>query len=110
MILANYRCGACLSSSKHGEHPKISFDGFVLPLCLRLSTLGPKTTPCMSHDQLPAGRGWGGHGYYKEPVHPGSLFMKFCLLTRHVGIFHSDRPPEIVSISFPFQEAAVDVS
>lgn len=36
--------------------------------------------------------------------------MKFCLLSQHVGIFHSDRPPEIVSISFPFQEAAVDLS
>lgn len=36
--------------------------------------------------------------------------MKFGLLAQHVGIFHSDRPPEIVSISFPFQEAAVDLS
>lgn len=68
-------------------------------------------TPCMSHYQLLAGQGGeGGHHYYKEPVYPRSLFMKFCLLSRHVGIFHSDRPPEIVSISFPFQEAAVDLS
>lgn len=53
--------------------------------------------------------GWGHH-YYKEPVDPRSLFLKFCLLAGHAEIFHSDMPPEIVSISFPFQEAAVDLS
>lgn len=36
--------------------------------------------------------------------------MKFGLFARHVEIFHFDRPPEMVSISFPFQEAAVDLS
>lgn len=30
--------------------------------------------------------------------------------TRHTGIFQFDRPPEMESISFPFPEAAVDLS
>lgn len=35
--------------------------------------------------------------------------MKFCLFTGHIEMLHFDHPQEIVSISFPFQEAAVDL-
>lgn len=90
--------------------PKSPLTDLSYPFASDSQSLAPKRHPLRPMISCQRGGGEGGHGYYKEPVHPRSLFMKFCLLARHVGIFHSDHPPEIVSISFPFQEAAVDVS